>query len=83
VGSSRATTAGGITTWANDTGDRRIGNIERKGNGVWDSTWDEAARFAFPGACATAILPITAFSLIFTRFSSPAVNSITSAAWQG
>jgi hypothetical protein len=52
VGSSRATTWGG-TTWANYTGDRNIGKIERKGNGVWYLTSDEAARFTFPNAGET------------------------------
>lgn len=47
VGSARATTVG-TTTWANYTGDRKIGKIERKGNGVWFHTPEEAARFTFP-----------------------------------
>jgi len=50
VGSTRATAASSAATWANYTGDRNIGKIERKGNGVWYWTSDEAARFGFPGA---------------------------------
>jgi hypothetical protein len=49
VGSTRATTVG-TTTWANYTGDRKLGKIERKGNGVWFWTPEEAARFSFPAA---------------------------------
>jgi hypothetical protein len=47
VGSSRATTWGG-TTWANYNGDRNIGEVSRKGNGVWYLTPEDAARFSFP-----------------------------------
>jgi hypothetical protein len=50
VTSQRATTVGGATTWSNYTGDRNIGQIERKGNGVWYWTPEEAARFSFPAA---------------------------------
>ena len=50
VSSNRATGASNSNTWANYTGDRNIGNIERKGNGVWYWTSDEAARFGFPAA---------------------------------
>jgi hypothetical protein len=50
VSSNRATGAPNTNTWANYTGDRNIGNLERKGNGVWYWTADEAARFGFPGA---------------------------------
>jgi hypothetical protein len=49
VGSSRATTVG-TTTWANYTGDRTIGEIARKGNGVWYLTPEQAALFTFPAA---------------------------------
>ncbi|MBI4874511.1 MAG: carboxypeptidase regulatory-like domain-containing protein [Acidobacteria bacterium] len=45
--SGRATTVG-TTTWANYTGDRNLGKVERKGNGVWFFTPEEAARFNFP-----------------------------------
>jgi hypothetical protein len=53
VTSSRATTWGG-TTWANYSGDRNIGGIERKGNGVW--FYPEATtvnQFTFPLAGET------------------------------
>ncbi|MBI4892105.1 MAG: carboxypeptidase regulatory-like domain-containing protein [Acidobacteria bacterium] len=50
VSSSRATTHGGVNTWANYTGDRKIGSVVRKGDGVWFLTSDEAARFTFPAA---------------------------------
>jgi hypothetical protein len=49
VSSSRATTVG-TTTRANYTGDRNIGLIERKGNGVWYYTPEQAAGFTFPAA---------------------------------
>jgi hypothetical protein len=49
VSSSRATTVG-TTTWANYTGDRNIGQIARKADGVWYFTPEEAARFTFPAA---------------------------------
>ncbi len=52
VGSSRATTWGG-TTWANYTGSRNIGGVERQGNGVWYLTSEEAGRFTFPAAGET------------------------------
>ena len=45
--------ASGATTWINYSGDRNIGKIERKGNGVWYLTSDEAARFTFPAAGET------------------------------
>ncbi|HEY3441443.1 MAG TPA: TonB-dependent receptor [Paludibaculum sp.] len=49
VGSTRATTTG-VTTWANYSGDRNIGSIVRKGDGVWFYTAEEAGRFSFPVA---------------------------------
>jgi hypothetical protein len=52
VGSSRATTWGG-TTWANYTGTRNIGSVDRRGNGVWYLTSEEAARFSFPASGET------------------------------
>jgi hypothetical protein len=53
ITSSRATTWGG-TTWANYSGDRNIGSIERKGDGVWYFPKDETfAKFTFPLAGET------------------------------
>lgn len=52
VGSSRATTWGG-TTWANYSGSRNIGEVVRKGDGVWFLTSEEAGRFSFPAAGET------------------------------
>lgn len=37
-------------TWANYTGDRNIGSVTRKGNGVFFLTPEEIARFSFPAA---------------------------------
>ncbi len=48
VNSSRTTAT--VTTWANYDGDRNIGQIQRKGNGVFFYTPDQVARFTFPGA---------------------------------
>jgi hypothetical protein len=39
--------------------------------------------FSSRAASTTVILPITAFSITFTRFNSSAVNSITFPARQG
>ncbi len=49
ITSSRATTWGG-TTWANYTGSRNIGEVVRKGDGVWYLTADDYSRFSFPTA---------------------------------
>ncbi|MBI5085084.1 MAG: TonB-dependent receptor [Acidobacteria bacterium] len=49
VTSSRATTWGG-TTWANYTGSRNIGEVVRKGDGVWYLSADDLAKFSFPVA---------------------------------
>ncbi len=49
VSSQRATTAG-QTTWANYTGDRTIGSISRRGDGVYFYTADELGRFSYPAA---------------------------------
>ena len=49
VSSQRATTAG-QTTWANYTGDRNIGSVDRRGDGVYFYSADENARFSYPGA---------------------------------
>ena len=48
VGSARATTHGGVNTWANYEGDRNIGDIIRKGDGVWYLTPEDFGRFSFP-----------------------------------
>lgn len=48
VSSGRVTTHGGITTWANYNGDRNIGKVERKGDGVWFYSPDIFSRFSFP-----------------------------------
>ncbi|MGH9671585.1 MAG: TonB-dependent receptor domain-containing protein, partial [Bryobacteraceae bacterium] len=51
VGSTRATASGtGITTWANYSGDRDIGTVNRRGDGVFFWTAEQNARFGFPGA---------------------------------
>ncbi len=48
ITSSRQTTWGG-TTWANYSGDRNIGSVERKGDGVWYFPKDETfSQFSFP-----------------------------------
>ncbi len=54
VFSGRNTTA--LGTWADYTGDRNIGRVDRRGNGVYYWTAEENARFAFPeaGAFGTA-----------------------------
>ncbi|MBI5283105.1 MAG: TonB-dependent receptor [Candidatus Solibacter usitatus] len=49
VTSSRATTWG-TTTWANYTGSRNVGNVARKGDGVWWLSADDLAKFSFPVA---------------------------------
>jgi len=50
IGSTRATGAANFTTWANYSGDRTIGKVERRGNGVffWDPSL--ASQFTFPVA---------------------------------
>jgi hypothetical protein len=50
ITSSRATTWGG-TTWANYDGSRNVGEVTRKGDGVWYYQKDEFVKsFSFPGA---------------------------------
>jgi len=48
--SGRATGPYTVNTWANYTGDRNIGSIARKGDGVFFLTPEEIARFSFPAA---------------------------------
>ena len=48
VGSGRNTTA--LATWSNYTGDRTIGKVDRRGDGVYYWTAEENARFSFPEA---------------------------------
>lgn len=50
VGSTRATTNGNVNTWANYSGSRTIGEIVRKGDGVWFLNAEDAGRFSFPAA---------------------------------
>ncbi len=50
VSSSRATTNGAVNTWANYTGDRNVGEVVRKGDGVWFLSADDLAKFSFPVA---------------------------------
>jgi hypothetical protein len=49
VSSPYATTWGG-TTYANYTGDRKIGNVQKSGDGVWYFISAESANFSSPGA---------------------------------
>lgn len=48
--SGRRTTGSTLNAWANYSGDRNIGSVERRGNGVFYLTADEVGRFAFPAA---------------------------------
>jgi hypothetical protein len=49
ISSGRNTTFGAVNTWANYSGDRNLGGIERKGNGVWYFPQDTTvANFSFP-----------------------------------
>lgn len=50
VSSARTTTNGAVNTWANYTGSRNIGSIDRRGGGVFFLTSEEAGRFSFPVA---------------------------------
>lgn len=50
VVSGRQTAATTVSTWANYTGDRKIGSVMRKGNGVFFFTPEEIARFSYPAA---------------------------------
>jgi hypothetical protein len=50
VSSGRATGPGTANTWANFTGDRHIGSLQKRGDGVYLFTADEKARFSFPDA---------------------------------
>jgi hypothetical protein len=48
--SGLATGPGTVNTWANYTGDRNIGQVMRKGDGVYWLTPEEISRFSPPGA---------------------------------
>jgi hypothetical protein len=50
VNSGRQTAGVDINTWANYSGDRNIGRVNREGNGVTYWTPAEVALFSFPGA---------------------------------
>jgi hypothetical protein len=50
VTSGRATAASTVSTWANYTGDRNAGALDRRGDGVYFFSPAEAASFTFPGA---------------------------------
>src|SRR5712692_1739951 len=50
VSSGRRTAAVDADTWANYNGDRKIGSVERQGDGVIFWTPAETARFGFPDA---------------------------------
>jgi hypothetical protein len=50
VSSNRATSAIPGNTWANYTGDRNTGSVDRRGDGVYYFTAAEIAGFSFPGA---------------------------------
>ena len=49
-GSGRQTAGADVNTRANYNGDRNIGRVDRRGNGVYWLSAEEAARFSFPGA---------------------------------
>jgi hypothetical protein len=50
VSSGRQTAGTSANTWANYTGDRSIGSVDRKGNGVFFLTPEQIAQFTFPAA---------------------------------
>jgi hypothetical protein len=50
VTSGRRLTGGGVNSYANYTGDRNIGKVTRKGDGVYYFTPEQIAAFSFPGA---------------------------------
>jgi len=50
VNSGRATGPGTGNTWADFTGDRNIGQLEKRGNGVFYFTDADKAKFSFPEA---------------------------------
>jgi hypothetical protein len=50
VSSGRRTAGSTATTWANYSGDRNIGEVQRQGNGVIWFTPEQVAAFGFPGA---------------------------------
>jgi hypothetical protein len=50
VSSGRATTAGGVNSFADYNGDRNIGSVQRLGNGVFYLTDAEKAQFTYPVA---------------------------------
>lgn len=50
VGSGRRTAASTAGSWANYSGDRNIGTVERQGAGVIYFTPEQVAQFTFPGA---------------------------------
>jgi hypothetical protein len=50
MSSGRQTVGSTATTWANYSGDRHIGRVDRRGNGVFWLNADEISRFSFAGA---------------------------------
>jgi len=50
VSSGRQTAAVDVNTWANYSGDRNIGSLQRRGDGVFWFTQEENRRFSFPAA---------------------------------
>jgi hypothetical protein len=50
VSSTRRTGGANVNTWANYSGDRNIGSIERKGDGVYYWPTGTISAFSFPGA---------------------------------
>jgi hypothetical protein len=50
ITSGRTTGPSTSNTWANYSGDRTIGTVDKRGNGVYYFSPDQIARFSFPGA---------------------------------
>jgi Carboxypeptidase regulatory-like domain len=50
VTSGRATSASTVSSWANYSGDRNTGELQRRGDGVYFFTPSDVALFTFPGA---------------------------------
>ncbi len=50
IGSGRATSTSTVATYANYTGDRTIGSLDKRGDGVFFFTNAQFAQFSFPGA---------------------------------